>query len=79
LGEVAGLSAAQVAALGATMAGVGVKQDVAATGIKNFMLSLTKGTAATKSQSQAFKSLRLDSKSVAEGMQKDAQKTLLDV
>ncbi|MDR6581610.1 phage tail tape measure protein [Pseudomonas sp. OVF7] len=79
LGEVAGLSAAQVAALGATMAGVGVKQDVAATGIKNFMLSLTKGTAATKSQSLAFKSLRLDSKNVAEGMQKDAQKTLLDV
>jgi TP901 family phage tail tape measure protein len=79
LGEVAGLSAAQVAALGATMAGVGVKQDVAATGIKNFMLSMTKGTAATKSQAQAFKSLRLDSKNVAEGMQKDAQKTLLDV
>lgn len=79
LGEVAGLSSAQVAAIGATMAGVGVKQDVAATGIKNFMLAMTKGTAATKAQAQAYKSLRLDSKTVAENMQKDAQGTMLDL
>jgi len=79
LGEVAGMSSAQVAAIGATMAGVGVKQDVAATGIKNFMLAMTKGTAATKGQAQAFKSLRLDSKTVAENMQKDAQGTTLDL
>lgn len=79
LGEVAGLSSAQIAAIGATMAGVGVKQDVAATGIKNFMLAMTKGTAATKAQAQAYKSLRLDSKTVAENMQKDAQGTMLDL
>ncbi|MDH1656569.1 phage tail tape measure protein [Pseudomonas mosselii] len=79
LGEVAGLSSAQVAAIGATMAGVGVKQDVAATGIKNFMLAMTKGSAATKSQAEAFKSLRLDSKQVAEAMQKDSQATMLDL
>ena len=79
LGEVAGLSSGQVAALGATMAGVGVKQDVAATGIKNFMLALTKGSAATKAQASAFKALRLDSKGVAEAMQKDAQGTTLDL
>ncbi len=79
LGEVAGLSSAQVAAIGATMAGVGVKQDVAATGIKNFMLAMTKGSAATKSQAEAFKSLRLDSKQVAEAMQKDSQGTMLDL
>ncbi|MEH6412823.1 phage tail tape measure protein [Pseudomonas sp. CGJS7] len=79
LGEVAGMSSAQIAAIGATMAGVGVKQDVAATGIKNFMLAMTKGTAATKGQAQAFKSLRLDSKTVAENMQKDAQGTTLDL
>ncbi|MDH1101094.1 phage tail tape measure protein [Pseudomonas mosselii] len=77
LGEVAGFSSAQIAAIGATM--VGVKQDVAATGIKNFMLAMTKGTAATKSQAEAFKSLRLDSKQVAEGMQKDSQGTMLDL
>ena len=79
LGEVAGLSSAQVAAIGATMAGVGVKQDVAATGIKNFMLAMTKGSAATKSQAEAFKSLRLDSKQVAEAMQKDSPATMLDL
>ncbi|UFH28828.1 phage tail tape measure protein [Pseudomonas sp. CIP-10] len=79
LGEVAGLSSAQIAAIGATMAGVGVKQDVAATGIKNFMLAMTKGTAATRAQAQAYKSLRLDSKTVAENMQKDAQGTMLDL
>lgn len=79
LGEVAGLSSGQIAAIGATMAGVGVKQDVAATGIKNFMLAMTKGSAATKSQAEAFKALRLDSKSVAEAMQKDAQGTTLEL
>ncbi|MNL07872.1 Phage-related minor tail protein [compost metagenome] len=61
------------------MAGVGVKQDVAATGIKNFMLAMTKGSAATKSQTEAYKALRLDSKSVAVAMQKDAQGTMLDL
>lgn len=79
LGEVAGLSSGQVAAIGATMAGVGVKQDVAATGIKNFMLAMTKGTAATKSQQQAFKSIRLDAQKVAASMQVDAQGTILDL
>jgi len=79
LGEVAGLSSGQVAALGATMAGVGVKQDVAATGIKNFMLALTKGTAATKSQQQAFKSIGLDARKVAKAMQVNSQGTILDI
>jgi TP901 family phage tail tape measure protein len=79
LGEVAGVASGQIAAMGATMAGVGVEQEVAATGIKNFMLSLTKGSAATKSQAEAFKALRLNSKTVAAGMQKDAQGTMLGV
>ncbi|MCP1487993.1 TP901 family phage tail tape measure protein [Pseudomonas fluorescens] len=79
LGGIAGLSAGQVAAMGATLAGVGVPSEVAATGMKNFMLSLTKGSAATKQQSQAFKSLRLDVKQVSKSMQKDAQGTMIDV
>eukprot|EP01034_Spumella_vulgaris_P001960 gene1960-2560_t len=79
LGEVAGLASGQIAALGATMAGVGVEQEVAATGIKNFMLSMTKGASATKAQSQAFKSIRLDSKQVAKSMQTDAQGTILNI
>ncbi|AQY66603.1 phage tail tape measure protein [Pseudomonas veronii] len=79
LGEIAGLASGQIAALGATMAGVGVEQEVAATGIKNFMLSMTKGASATKAQSQAFKSIRLDSKQVAKSMQTDAQGTILNI
>ncbi|AZC55439.1 phage tail tape measure protein [Pseudomonas chlororaphis] len=79
LGEIAGLASGQIAALGATMAGVGIEQEVAATGIKNFMLAMTKGSSATKAQAQAFKSLRLDSKAVAKSMQKDAQGTVLDI
>jgi len=79
LGEIAGLASGQIAALGATMAGVGVEQDVAATGIKNFMLAMTKGSAATKAQANAFKALRLDSKSVSKAMQDDAQGAVLDI
>lgn len=79
LGEIAGLASGQIAALGATMAGVGVEQDVAATGIKNFMLAMTKGSAATKGQQQAFKALRLDSKAVAKSMQTDAQGAVLGI
>ena len=79
LGEIAGLASGQIAALGATMAGVGVAQDVAATGIKNFMLAMTKGSAATKGQANAFKALRLDSKAVAKSMQTDAQGAVLGI
>ena len=79
LGEIAGLASGQIAAMGATLAGVGVPSEVAATGMKNFMLAMTKGASATKSQQQAFKSLRLDTKKLAQGMQKDAQGTLIDV
>lgn len=76
LGEVAGVSAAQLAAMGSTLAGVGIAQDVAATGIKNFMLTLTAGTAATKSQKEAYKALRLDANELAKGMQVDSEGTI---
>lgn len=79
LGAIAGLASGQIAAMGATLAGVGVPSEVAATGMKNFMLSLTKGASATKQQQQAFKALRLDTKKLAKGMQKDAQGTIEDV
>nr|WP_249173583.1 phage tail tape measure protein [Burkholderia dolosa] len=79
LGEVAGMASEQIAALGATIVGVGVREDVAATGIKNFMLALASGTAATKQQQQMFKALRMNAADVAAGMQKDAQGTMLRV
>lgn len=79
LGEVAGLASGQIAAMGATLAGMGVQEEVAATGMKNFMLSLTAGASATKQQQQVFKSLRMDSKKVAQDMQKDAQGTIVRI
>ncbi|WP_412526087.1 phage tail tape measure protein [Burkholderia lata] len=79
LGEVAGMASEQIAALGATIVGVGVREDVAATGIKNFMLALASGTAATRQQQQMFKALRMNAADVAVGLQKDAQSTMLKV
>lgn len=79
LGEVAGFAASQIAAMGATLAGMGVQEEIAATGIKNMMLTLTSGTSATKEQQATFKALRLDAKQLAVDMQKDAQGTMLRV
>jgi TP901 family phage tail tape measure protein len=79
LGEVAGLAAGEVAALGATLVGIGVDENVAATGIQNFMLALVQGEAATKAQRTALKALGLDAKKVAKGMQTDAQGTIMSV
>ena len=76
LGEVAGIASGQIAALGATLAGVGVEQEIAATGIKNFMLAITGGS---KQQQEAFKFLGFNSKKLASDMQKDAQGTMLKV
>lgn len=79
LGEVAGLASGQIAAMGATLAGMGVQEEVAATGMKNFMLTLTAGSSATKQQQQVFKALRMDAKKVAVDMQKDAQGTIVRI
>ncbi|MBJ4654511.1 phage tail tape measure protein, partial [Salmonella enterica subsp. enterica serovar London] len=39
LGGVAGVASGEIAAMGATIAGMGVESEIASTGIKNFMLS----------------------------------------
>lgn len=76
LGEIAGMASGQIAAMGATLAGVGIAEDVAATGMKSFMLTLSAGSSATKAQQQAFKALRLDSAELAKGMQEDSTGTI---
>jgi TP901 family phage tail tape measure protein len=76
LGEVAGVNAGQLAAMGSALAGVGIAQDVAATGIKNFMLTLTAGTAATRAQKEAYKALRLDENEITKSMQTDSEGTI---
>ena len=66
-------------ALGATLGSMGIESEIAATGIKNTMLALTKGTAITRSQGEAFQQLGLDAVDVSKRMQKDAGGTILDV
>ncbi|HQR82479.1 MAG TPA: phage tail tape measure protein [Thiotrichales bacterium] len=72
LGEVGGLAAGQIAAIGASMVSTGVESEVAATAIKNFMLSTVAGASATKGQKEAYKSLGLDAEKLAKRMQVDA-------
>ncbi len=77
LGEVGGFAASSVAAMAASL--TAVEPEVAATGIKNMILALTKGESATKGQSAAFKKLGLDSVQVSKDMQKNAEATVAKV
>jgi len=79
LGEVGGAAANQIAAMGATMVGAGVGEEIAATGIKNLILSLTAGEAATKKQAEALQMLGMDAEQMASMMQKDAQGAIMSV
>lgn len=78
LGKVAGISAAQIAALGSTMIGVGVQQDVAATAIKKLATVMVSGQSATKSQQAVLSQLGFDATQLAARMQNDAQGAILD-
>lgn len=77
LGEVAGLGSGPIAALGATVAAVGTESEVSATGIKNMLLTLSSGAAATKSQITAFDKLGLKAGKMAHAMQQDAGGAIL--
>lgn len=79
LGGVAGVASGEIAAMGATIAGMGVESEIASTGIKNFMLSLTSGKAATASQKKALRALRINPKQLAADMQKDSKAAMLKV
>lgn len=79
LGEVGGFASGSIAALGATIKGMGVEEEIAATGIKNMMLALVAGESATKGQHNAYVELGMDAKKVAQDMQKDAEGTTLSV
>lgn len=79
LGEVGGFAASSIAAIGATLRGMGISEEIAATGIKNTMLALVAGESATKGQKAAYKELGIDYAKVAKDMQKDANGTTLMV
>lgn len=78
LGEVAGFANGEVAALGATLVSVGVSEDVAATGIKKVMTTMTAGSAATKRQQAVLDKLGISATDLANRMQKDAKGAVLD-
>lgn len=79
LGAVGGVASGEIAAMGASMVGSGIQSEVAATGIKNLILSLVAGTSATKSQNAAFAELGLSAVDMAQYMQKDAKGAILTV
>lgn len=79
LGDVAGLASGEIAALGASMAGTGIPSEIASTGIKNLMLTMTAGSSATKAQQKAFTELGLSAEEMAVKMQTDAKGAILDV
>lgn len=79
IGENAGFSTAQIAALGATLIEQDMAPEIAATGARKIMAAMTKGFAATKSQQEAFNMLGLDSEYLAKSAQKDAEGTMLKI
>lgn len=77
LGQIAGLTGGQVAALGA--ATTGVAPEVAATGLKKLMTTMTAGASATDKQAMVLKKLGFESTEMAKRMQVDAQGAIMDL
>lgn len=79
LGEVGGVASGEIAALGASLVGSGIQSEIAATGIKNLILTMVAGESASKSQKEAFETLGFNAIEMAVRMQKDAKGAILDV
>lgn len=79
LGAVGGMASGEIAALGASLVGSGIQSEVAATGIKNLILTMVAGESATNSQKEAFNTLGYNATEMAKRMQTDAKGAILDV
>lgn len=79
LGEVAGFASGEIAAMGATLIGVGVQEEVASTGIKKLMTTMTAGDSATKKQKEVLEKLGFSATEMAARMQTDAKGAVLDL
>lgn len=79
LGKIAGVSTADVAALGATIGAAGVESEVASTAIKNVFTTLASGQKMTKDQKKAMRFLHINPKLLAADMQKNGKAALLQV
>lgn len=78
LGKIAGLSSEEVAALGAALVATGVQEDIAATGIKKLMTTMTAGSAVTTRQQNVLNKLGISATDLAKRMQNDAQGAIID-
>lgn len=78
LGSIAGLASAEVAALGTTLVATGVQEDVAATGIKKLMTTMTAGEAVTSRQQSTLDKLGISATELANRMQTDAKGAIVD-
>ncbi len=80
LGKMANFTQGKTAALGGTLMALGVKDaSTASTAMRKLFGTLTSGEAASKSVSEAFNKLGLDSIQVAKDMQNDSEGTLVKV
>lgn len=79
LGNVAGVSAKPLTALAATLDSMKISPEIAATAIKNMMLSMVAGTEATKGQRAAYAKLGIDVEKLARDMQRDGPAAILAV
>ncbi len=74
-----GLAETQVAALGAAFLSAGAGPEIASTALSKFVSTMVKGSAMSKDQAAAFKSLGMSSTQMAKDMQRDAQGTIFQV
>lgn len=77
LGQTAGLSAGEVAALAASMPGVNA--EISATGIKSMMIAMTAGASATSKQAAVLQQLGFTASDMANRMQTDAKGAIIDL
>lgn len=77
LGQTAGFSAAEIAALGAATSGV--ETSVASTGIKKLVNTMSKGESVSERQESALKKLGISATQMSKRMQTDAQGAVLDL
>lgn len=77
LAKISGVSASELAALGA--ATTGIDANVAATGLKNMFVAMGQGTSATKKQQEVLEKLGFTAVEVAERMQTDSKGMIMDL
>lgn len=79
LGEVGGVQSGEIAAIGATLIGMNIPTEVAATATNKLVSTLNKGASATKSQAKVLKTLGFSATGMAKAMQDDAQGAIIGV